>query len=167
VFAALLPQFRPESDTCLPSVSLASGEVTGLAGGAVWRCQVDAKIIMETYPMNRILTAAALVAMAALSAAPALAATAATTAAKPAAAAIAKPVAKVAAAATPAKPVVLTFKLIDANHDGKISFAELKKYFPKLTKDEFAKADTDKSGFLNKAELAAFVKSQAPAKPTK
>jgi len=163
VFAALLPQFRPESDTCLPSVSLASGEVTGLAGGAVWRCQVDAKIIMETYPMNRILTAAALVAMAALSAAPAFAATTAAPAAKPAMAA-AKPA---MAAATPAKPVVLTFKLIDANHDGKISFAELKKYFPKLTKDEFAKADTDKSGFLNKAELAAFVKSQAPAKPTK
>ena len=71
---------------------------------------------------------------------------------------------KVAAATTPAKPVVLSFKLIDANHDGKISSDELKKYFPKLTKDEFAKADADKSGFLNKAELAAFVKSQQPPK---
>ena len=114
--------------------------------------------------MNRILTAAALVAMAALSAAPAFAAAATTTtAAKPAMAA-AKPA---MAAATPAKPVVLTFKLIDADHDGKISYTELKKYFPKLTKADFAKADTDKSGFLNKAELAAFVKSMAPAKPTK
>jgi len=113
--------------------------------------------------MNRILTAAALVAMAALSAAPALAATAATTTAKPAVAA--KPVAKVAAAA-PAT-VTLTFKLVDANHDGKISYTELKKYFPKLTKADFAKYDTDKSGFLNKAEFAAFAAAMAPAKPTK
>jgi hypothetical protein len=114
--------------------------------------------------MNRIVTAAALVAIAALTSAPAFAAAAAAApAAKPAMVA-AKPA---MAAATPAKPVVLSFKLIDANHDGKISFAELQKYFPKLTKADFAKADTDKSGFLNKAELAAFVKSMAPAKPTK
>ena len=145
----------------LPSGLLASGEVTGLAGGAVWRCQVDARIIMETYPMNRILIAAALVAVTAFSAAPALAAAAATTAAKPAAAVAAKP-----AAAAPAT-VTLSFKLVDANKDGKISYAELKKYFPKLTKAEFAKYDTDKSGFLNKAEFAAFAKAMAPAKPTK
>ena len=112
--------------------------------------------------MNSILKISALVAVAAFASFPALAAAPAAPA-KPAAVVAAKPVvAKVAA--TPAKPVVVTFKLIDANHDGKISYTELKKYFPKLTKEEFAKADTDKSGFLNKVELAAFVKSQQPAK---
>src|SRR6201999_1659978 len=99
--------------------------------------------------MNRILTAAALVAMAALSTARALAAT--TTVAKPAAkTAVAKP-------ATPAKPTVVTFKMIDANHDGKISFAELKKYWPSLTKAQFAKF-AGKDGFMTRAELAAFAK---------
>jgi len=114
--------------------------------------------------MKRILAASALVAIAAFATFPAVAATTTTTTTKTVTAkAPAKP-APAKVAATPAKPVVLTFKLIDANHDGKISFEELKKYFPKLTKAEFAKADTDKSGFLNKAELAAFVKSQQPAK---
>jgi len=112
--------------------------------------------------MKRILAASALVALAAFATFPAVAATTTTTTTKTVTAKAA-PV-KVAAATTPAKPVVLTFKLIDANHDGKISYTELKKYFPKVTKDEFAKADTDKSGFLNKAELAAFVKSQQPPK---
>jgi hypothetical protein len=116
--------------------------------------------------MKRILAASALVALAAFATFPAVAATTTTTTTKTTTAAKPAPV-KVAAATTPAKPVVLTFKLIDANHDGKISYTELKKYFPKLTKAEFAKADTDKSGFLNKAELAAFVASQQPAKPTK
>ena len=117
--------------------------------------------------MKRILAASALVALAAFATFPAVAATTTTTTTTKAttvkAPVKAAPV-KAAVAATPAKPVVLTFKLIDANHDGKISMEELKKYFPKLTKDEFAKADADKSGFLNKAELAAFVKSQQPAK---
>ena len=107
--------------------------------------------------MNSFLKISALVAVAAFASFPALAAAPAAPA-KPAVVA-AKPV-----VATPAKPVVLTFKLIDANHDGKISYTELKKYFPKLTKEEFAKADADKSGFLNKVELAAFVKSQQPPK---
>ena len=118
--------------------------------------------------MNRFLTATALVAIAAFTAAPAFAA-AATTAA-PAKAAVTKPVAKPVAkvaAATPAKPVVLTFKLIDANHDGKISLTEIQKYWPKTTKADFAKYDTNKDGFFDHAELAAFVKAQTPAKPTK
>jgi hypothetical protein len=118
-------------------------------------------IDMET-PMKRILAASALVALAAFATFPAVAAT--TTATTTTKTVAAKPAPMKVAAATPAKPVVLTFKLIDANHDGKISYDELKKYFPKLTKAEFAKADTDKSGFLNKAELAAFVKSQQPPK---
>ena len=94
--------------------------------------------------MNSFLKISALVAVSALVSFPAFAATytapAATTTKTVAPA-------KTVAAATPAKPVVLTFKLIDANHDGKISYTELKKYFPKLTKDEFAKVDADKSGF--------------------
>ena len=116
--------------------------------------------------MNRTLTASALVALAALMAAPAFAAAApATTTTKPAMAAMA-PAKPVAAPAKPAvaKPVVLTFAKIDANHDGKISFDELKKYFPTVTKAEFDKYDADKSGDYNKAELAAFVKGQKPAK---
>ncbi len=118
--------------------------------------------------MKRILAASALVALAAFATFPVVAATTTTTTKTVTAKAPVKaaPV-KVAAAATPAKPVVLSFKLIDANHDGKISFTELKKYFPKVTKAEFAKADTDKSGFFNKAELAAYVASLQPAKPTK
>ena len=113
--------------------------------------------------MKRILTAAALVALTAFATAPSFAAAAATTM-KPAAAAPVK-----MAAATPAKPAKaapLTFKLIDANHDGKISFDELKKYFPKVTKAEFAKY-AGKDGFLDHTGLAAFVKAQtpAPAKP--
>ncbi|HTJ56950.1 MAG TPA: hypothetical protein VL418_05225 [Devosiaceae bacterium] len=120
--------------------------------------------------MNRILTAAALVAMAALSTAPALAAT--TTAAKPAATTavakpVAKPVAKVAVAKPEAgKPTVVTFKMIDANHDGKISFVELKKYWPTLTKAQFAKF-SGKDGSMSRAQLAAFAKSVAPAKTAK
>ena len=115
--------------------------------------------------MKRIIAASALVAFAAFATFPAVAATTTTTTTKTVTAKAPVKVAPVkVAAATPAKPVVLTFKLIDANHDGKISSDELKKYFPKLTKDEFAKADADKSGFLNKAELAAFVKSQQPPK---
>lgn len=122
--------------------------------------------------MKRILAASALVALAAFATFPAVAATATTTtktvtAKAPVKAAPVKVAPVKVAAATPAKPVVLTFKLIDANHDGKISFTELKKYFPKVTKAEFAKADTDKSGFFNKAELAAYVASLQPAKPTK
>ena len=114
--------------------------------------------------MNRTLTASALVALAALMAAPAFAAAApATTTTKPAVTAPAKPVAAPAKPAV-AKPVVLTFAKIDANHDGKISFDELKKYFPTVTKAEFDKYDADKSGDYNKAELAAFVKGQKPAK---
>jgi len=109
--------------------------------------------------MKRILTAAALVAMA-LVAAPAMAAT--TTAAKPAATAAAKPAPKMAAATTPAKPTVLTFKLIDANHDGKISYDELKKYFPKLTKADFAKY-AGKDGTIDHAGLAKFFKDQKAA----
>jgi Ca2+-binding EF-hand superfamily protein len=119
--------------------------------------------------MKRIIAASALVALAAFATFPAVAATTTTTTTKTVTAKApvkAAPV-KVAAAATAPKTVVVTFKLIDANHDGKISFTELKKYFPKLTKAEFAKADADKSGFLNKVELAAFVKSQQPAAPTK
>jgi hypothetical protein len=112
--------------------------------------------------MNRILTAAALVAMAAFTAAPALAATAAKPAVKPAMTKVAsKPAAKPATAA--AKPVVVTFKTIDANHDGKISYEELKKYWPSLTKAQFAKF-AGKTGSLNHAGLAAFAKSVAPAK---
>jgi hypothetical protein len=114
--------------------------------------------------MNRFLTATALVAIAAFTAAPAFAAAA--TAAAPAKTVAAKPVAK-PVAATPAKPVVLTFKLIDANHDGKISLTEIQKYWPKTTKADFAKYDTNKDGFFDHAELAAFVKAMAPAKPTK
>ena len=118
--------------------------------------------------MKRIIAASALVAFAAFATFPAVAATTTTTTTKTVTAKAPVKVVpvKVAAATTPAKPVVLSFKLIDANHDGKISSEELKKYFPKLTKEEFAKADADKSGFLNKAELAAFVKSQQPPKAT-
>jgi len=45
-----------------------------------------------------------------------------------------------------------------------LSYGPAKKYFPKLTKADFDKADTDKSGGLNRAELAAYVKSQQPPK---
>jgi hypothetical protein len=117
---------------------------------------------MET-EMNRFLTASAIVALAALTAAPAFAAAAVTTPATTKPAMAAKPAPKMAAA-TPAKAVVVTFKTIDANHDGKISFDELKKYFPKVTKAEFAASDANKDGFYDHAELAAFVKSQQPAK---
>jgi len=58
---------------------------------------------------------------------------------------------------------VLSFKLIDANHDGKISYEELKVYFPKLTKAEFAKYDTKHLGYYDHAELAAFFKAQKAA----
>ncbi|MDR3474571.1 MAG: hypothetical protein P4M09_23215 [Devosia sp.] len=113
--------------------------------------------------MNRILTATALVAMAALTAAPALAASTTTTTTTMTKTMTAKPAPKMAAA-TPAKPKFVTFKTIDANHDGKISMVELKKYFPKLTKADFAKYDANKDGFYDHAELAAFVKAQQPAK---
>jgi hypothetical protein len=112
--------------------------------------------------MKRILTATAIVALAALAAAPALAATAVKPAPKPA---VHKVVAKKPVVA--ATPKVVTFKTIDANHDGKISYAELKKFWPKLTKAEFAKYDANKDGFYNHAELAAFAKANAPAKPSK
>lgn len=116
--------------------------------------------------MNRFLTATALVAMAALTAAPALAATATTT--TKTTPTTVKPAPK-AVVAKPAKPTVLTYKLIDANHDGKISLGELQKYFPKLTKAEFAKFDASKDGFYDHVELAAFYKAQnaapAPVKP--
>lgn len=118
--------------------------------------------------MNRILTASAFVALAALTAAPALAATTTTTA-KPAATAaktVAKPVAKKPAAKKPvAKPAaapvkkVVTFKSLDTNHDGKISLAEIQKVWPSVTKAVFAKYDANKDGFYNHAELAAFGKS--------
>ncbi len=115
--------------------------------------------------MNRILTASAIVALAALSAAPAFAATTAKPAPK---AAVHKVVVKKKpVVATPAKPVVVTFKTLDANKDGKISFAELKKYWPKLAKADFAKYDTNKDGFYNHTELAAFAAATAPAKPSK
>jgi hypothetical protein len=115
--------------------------------------------------MNRFLTASAIVALAALTAAPAFAAAAATTTmmAKTAA----KPAPKMAAAtpaATPAKPMVVSFKTLDANKDGKLSLAELQKYWPKLTKADFAKYDANKDGFYDHAELAAFAKAMQPAK---
>jgi Ca2+-binding EF-hand superfamily protein len=114
--------------------------------------------------MKRILTATAIVALAAMAAAPALAATAVKPAPKPA---VHKVVAMKTAAATPAKPTVVTFKTLDANKDGKISYAELKKFWPKLTKAGFAAYDANKDGFYNHAELAAFAKANAPAKPSK
>lgn len=109
--------------------------------------------------MRRFLTAsAALLAVAALTAAPSFAATAAHPA---------KTAVVAATAPVSAKPTVVTFKTIDANHDGKISFAELLKFYPHTTKAEFAKFA--KAGFLNHAELAAFAKAQqlASVKPTK
>jgi hypothetical protein len=114
--------------------------------------------------MKRILTATAIVALAAMAAAPAFAATTAKPAPKPA---VHKVAAMKTPAATPAKPKVLTFRAIDANHDGKISYAELKKVWPKLTKADFAKYDANKDGFYNHAEFAAFAKANAPAKPSK
>lgn len=90
--------------------------------------------------MNAFLKISAFVAVAAFAAFPAVAAS--TTA----------PVHKVATA----KPKVITFKMIDTNHDGKISFVELKKYDHRLTKGEFAKADTNHNGWLDRKELAAF-----------
>jgi hypothetical protein len=108
-------------------------------------------------PMKRILTASMLVAVAAFATAPAFAAT--TTKATTSTMAAAKPA--VAKSAT-TKPTVLSFKLIDANHDGKISYDELKKYFPKLTKAEFAKY-AGKDGTLDHAGLAAFFKAQKAA----
>ena len=114
--------------------------------------------------MKRILTATAIVALAALTAAPVFAAGAA---AKPAPKPAVHKMAAMKPAMAPAKPTVVTFKMIDANHDGKISYAELKKFWPKLTKAEFAKYDANKDGFYSHAELAAFAKANAPAKPTK
>lgn len=64
----------------------------------------------------------------------------------------------------PVKKIVLTFAKIDANHDGKIEYVELKKYFPHLTHKEFARFDHHK-GYLDHAGLAAFFKAQH-AKPT-
>lgn len=115
--------------------------------------------------MKRILTVTAVVALAALAAAPAFAATAVKPAAKPAVHKMAAM--KPAMAATPAKPVVVSFKTLDANHDGKISYEEMKKVWPKLSKADFAKYDANKDGFYNHAELAAFAKAMAPAKPAK
>ena len=117
-------------------------------------CIID----METL-MKRILAASALVALSDLATFPAVAATTTTTTTKTTTAAKPAPV-----VSTPAKPIVLSFKLVDANHDGKISYEELKKYFPKLTKTEFTKADTKTLGYLDHAEFAAFVKSQQPPK---
>jgi len=113
--------------------------------------------------MNRFLTAsAALVAIAALSAAPAFAAAAATAKAPVAHVTKAAP-AKVAAKPAAAKGVLVSFKTLDTNKDGKISLAELQKVWPKLTKADFAKYDANKDGFYNHAELAAYFKStQAP-----
>jgi hypothetical protein len=133
---------------------------------------------MEKRQMNRILTAAALVAITAFSAAPSFAAAAAATTMKPAAMAPAKVAMAPAKPAMASKATPLTFKLIDANHDGKITFAELKKYFPKVTKAEFAKF-AGKDGTLDHAGLAAFAAAEkammapmaaakpamAPAKP--
>ncbi len=112
--------------------------------------------------MKRILIATALVAVAAFS----VPAFAASTSKPP------NPMkvetAKPAAAATPAtgKAIALSFKQIDANHDGKISYDELKKYNPTLTKDEFAKYDANKDGFYDHTELAAFYKGQQAAAKT-
>ena len=114
--------------------------------------------------MKRILTAAALVAMASMAAAPTLAAT---TAAPKTTTTSTKMATATPATTTPAKPAVVTFKAIDANHDGKISYDELKKYFPKLTKADFAKYDTKKLGYYDHAELAAFAKAMQPTKTGK
>jgi len=113
--------------------------------------------------MNRFLTAsAALVAIAALSAAPAFAA-AATTPAKAPVAHVTKAAPAKVAAKPAAKGVVVSFKSLDTNKDGKISLAELQKVWPKLTKATFDKYDANKDGFYNHAELAAYFKStQAP-----
>lgn len=64
-------------------------------------------------------------------------------------------------AKTPVKaPVkrVVTFRQLDANHDGKVSYLEMKKFFPKLTKKQFAAADTNKNGSLDRAEVVTFFK---------
>jgi Ca2+-binding EF-hand superfamily protein len=106
--------------------------------------------------MKRILTATALIALAAMTAAPALAAATTMTAAAPA------KVATAPAATTKAKAV--TFKSIDANKDGEISLTELQKVWPQVTKAEFDKFSKKKAGMLDHAELAALVKAQQPAK---
>lgn len=114
--------------------------------------------------MNRFFTASALVALAALTAAPALAATAAP-AANPAA--TAKPAATTKMATTStmaAKPKAVTFKSLDTNKDGEVSLAELQKVWPQITKAEFDKFAKKKPGMLDRAELAALVKSLQPAK---
>lgn len=114
--------------------------------------------------MNRFLTAsAALVAIAALSAAPAFAAAATTTKAPVTHVTKAAP-AKVAAKPAATKGVLVNFKTLDTNKDGKISLAELQKVWPKLTKADFAKFDANKDGFYNHAELAAYFKSIQPPK---
>lgn len=116
--------------------------------------------------MNRFFTASALVALAALTAAPALAATTAP-AAKPAATATAKPAATTKMATTStmaAKPKAVTFKSLDTNKDGEVSLAELQKVWPQITKAEFDKFAKKKPGMLDRAELAALVKSLQPAK---
>ncbi|MDB5561943.1 MAG: hypothetical protein JWN11_1361 [Hyphomicrobiales bacterium] len=127
--------------------------------------------------MKPILKVSAAVLIAAISTFPAVAATAPamapaakTVAAKPAVAkaAPAKVAAVAPAKAAPAKAVAkaapLTFKKIDANHDGKVSEAELKAVSPKLTKAEFATADSDKSGALSLAEVAKYFKAHTAKK---
>jgi hypothetical protein len=124
--------------------------------------------------MKPILKVSAAVTLAALSAFPAVAATAPAKPAAPAKtapvmAAVAKPAPLKVAVAKPAAPVkaapkVLTFKIIDTNHDKKVSFAELGAVVPKLTKAEFAVADTDKSGSLSLKEVATFFKAHAKKK---
>jgi hypothetical protein len=158
-----LPQFSRTFDPDLPPALLLFAPSGSPPGGQVWFAHVPRFSFNGDDQMKRILTATALVALVALTA-PSFAATA--TAAKPAM----KPATKTAMmkpAMAPAKPMVLSFKTIDANHDGKISYAEMKKYWPKLSKADFAKYDADKDGFYNHAELAAFAKAMAPAAPSK
>jgi hypothetical protein len=118
---------------------------------------------METKKMNRIVTASAILAVAAMTAAPALAAT---TTAKSAMTAKPAATAKMATAtpAMTAKPKPVTFKQLDANKDGEVSLAELQKVWPQVTKAEFDKFAKKKAGMLDRAELAALVKAQQPAK---
>lgn len=105
--------------------------------------------------MNVVTKVAAAMLLASLTAMPAFAAppTKAAPSVKTAA-----PIPAVKMAAVPAKRV-LSFRQIDIDHDGKISYAELRRYFPHLSKKEFAADDRNHDGYYERLDLVAFFKS--------
>jgi LysM repeat protein len=59
-----------------------------------------------------------------------------------------------------------SFRNVDHDNNGQISYEELLFVFPDVTPDVFAKLDTDRDGTLSAAEYKAFLKGEAAAPKT-